>query len=407
MAASLSRSKSIFLLSLVAMLERYSYFGVRVLMLLFVIAPDGLGIAPEEANPYFGYFKLLLVFLILLGGIITDKFLGQIKSIQIGGIISLLGYSLLIIQTTYAVLIGLFFIAVGTGLVQPNNELLIGRLYDKAERQRSLAYIVFFTLINLGALLSTFRLGILADEGRWTLGFVSCLIANVAYLLLLYFNKDKLIIKEKNTIEGKADKSVQFNEKRIALIGMFILLGVFFWEVAGYADAYILQIAAAFPKVVINGFVIRSFLLEFLIPVLPFLFLLIIGVYWYFKSIKNAIIYLMAGLFLLGGGVLVLYFAQPFIALESVLGPLLVLGVGKAIFNAVYMSYLTRITDVHYSSTVYGVYIFVPYLIALLFGYKDDLLTAGILLTLGTVALIMAFILLLFKKDLCDFSGID
>ena len=121
------------------------------MIVLFAIGSSGLDMDSNDALYYYGLFTMLVYVVPLLTGLITDFSIKQKNAVILGGVLSLIGYLLITTGQMTAVALGLLLIAFGTGFVNPNLTVLLGRFYDKSERNRDFGFIFYYLMINVGA----------------------------------------------------------------------------------------------------------------------------------------------------------------------------------------------------------------------------------------------------------------
>src|ERR1043166_2544583 len=149
------------------MWERFSYYGMRALLTLYMTSKaieGGLGFDERYASAIYATYVSSVWYLPLVGGWLADKFLGARRAVLIGGIIIACGhYSMAIdsLPTFYAALI---LIALGTGLLKPNISTMVGQLYEPDDKRRDAGFSIFYMGINLGAFISPFVTGFLAQS---------------------------------------------------------------------------------------------------------------------------------------------------------------------------------------------------------------------------------------------------
>ncbi|MBZ0110917.1 MAG: peptide MFS transporter [Thermoanaerobaculia bacterium] len=149
------------------MWERFSYYGMRALLTLFMTAPvsmGGFGWSAAKAGPIYGLYTALVYLTALPGGFIADRFIGQRKAVLFGGIIITAGHISLMFHGLSAFYLGLFLIIIGTGLLKPNISALVGGLYQEGDARRDAGFSLFYMGINLGAFFSPIVCGWLAQH---------------------------------------------------------------------------------------------------------------------------------------------------------------------------------------------------------------------------------------------------
>ena len=151
------------------MWERFSYYGMRAILILFMTSPiaiGGLGWAADKAGPLYGLYTALVYLTALPGGWIADRFIGQRRAVMTGAIIIMFGHISLMFHGLSAFYAGLFLIVVGTGFLKPNISALVGGLYKAGEEdaKRDAGFSIFYMGINLGAFASPLVCGFLAQD---------------------------------------------------------------------------------------------------------------------------------------------------------------------------------------------------------------------------------------------------
>ena len=135
--------------------ERFSYYGMRALLVLFLISEvssenPGYGWSNEDALFLYGWYTMLVYVAGIPGGIIADRFLGQKKTVMIGGALLVLGHSILAIDNLTAFYTGLLFIILGVGGLKPNISTMVGGLYHKNDNRRDIGFKIFIWESILG-----------------------------------------------------------------------------------------------------------------------------------------------------------------------------------------------------------------------------------------------------------------
>ena len=176
----LGHPTGLFVLFFTEMWERFSYYGMRAILLLFLIDKinGGMGLNEAEGGAIYGIYTASVYLLSLPGGWIADNLLGQRKSIWYGGIIIMLGHIILAFPAGTALFYtGLCVVALGTGLLKPNISTLVGELYPEGGARKDAAFSIFYMGINLGSLLGIFIVGYLGQKVGWHYGFGAAAVA--------------------------------------------------------------------------------------------------------------------------------------------------------------------------------------------------------------------------------------
>lgn len=156
------------------MWERFSYYGMRAILILFMTAPaatGGLGFTDAKAAAVYGIYTSAVYLMSLPGGWIADRFLGLRRCVILGGILIALGEFLLAVPGEPTFYSGLIVIILGTGLLKPNASTLVGTLYQENDVRRDSGFTIFYIGINVGAFLAPFIVGGVGQKVNWNYGF--------------------------------------------------------------------------------------------------------------------------------------------------------------------------------------------------------------------------------------------
>jgi POT family proton-dependent oligopeptide transporter len=148
------------------MWERFSYYGMRALLILFMTAPvaaGGLGFDTAKAGPIYALYVSSVYLLSLPGGWVADRVLGLRPTVFVGGVIIMAGHICLAIPSIGTFYLGLVLIAIGTGLLKPNVSALVGKLYSAEDVRRDAGYSIYYMGINTGAFVAPIITGWLAQ----------------------------------------------------------------------------------------------------------------------------------------------------------------------------------------------------------------------------------------------------
>ena len=149
------------------MWERFSYYGMRALLILFITAPiaaGGLGFNAATAGAIYGVYTSMVFMMSLPGGWLADRLLGQRRAVLYGGILIACGHFSMAFPTITTFYLGLVLIVLGTGLLKPNISVIVGQLYGPNDQRRDAGFSIFYMGINLGAFLAPLVTGFLAQS---------------------------------------------------------------------------------------------------------------------------------------------------------------------------------------------------------------------------------------------------
>ena len=166
----------LFILFFTEMWERFSYYGMRALLVLYLVEEissenPGLGWTSEEAGNLYGWYTMLVYITPIIGGVIADKLLGFRKAITTGAILMSLGHFSLAFEPMPAFYLGLGLLIVGNGFFKPNISSIVGQLYPEGSQKKDSGYTIFYQGINVGAFLGSILCGYLAETMGWHFGF--------------------------------------------------------------------------------------------------------------------------------------------------------------------------------------------------------------------------------------------
>ncbi|SDM76148.1 proton-dependent oligopeptide transporter, POT family [Fictibacillus solisalsi] len=158
----------LYLLFFTEMWERFSYYGMRAILVLYLtksLISGGLGMSEGLALSIYGFFTGAVYFTPLIGGYLTDRFLGKRLAITIGGVTMALGNFVLFANQSHAAFyIGLALLIIGNGFFKPNISTLVGDLYPQSDARKDAAFTIFYMGINIGAFFSPLIVGFLAED---------------------------------------------------------------------------------------------------------------------------------------------------------------------------------------------------------------------------------------------------
>lgn len=170
----LGHPAGLFVLFFTEMWERFSFYGMRALLVLFLVSAFGIGgwdWPRENALALYGTYLALLYLTPIIGGQLADKYLGYRKAIVIGAIIMTLGHASMAIETEFFLYFGLFLLVIGTGFFKPNMTSFISVLYKDHPEKKDGAYTIFYMGVNAGAFLGIMLCGYLGENVGWSWGF--------------------------------------------------------------------------------------------------------------------------------------------------------------------------------------------------------------------------------------------
>ncbi|AZM53640.1 MFS transporter [Streptomyces sp. WAC 01529] len=154
------------------MWERYSFYGMKALLPLYLIAPGGMSMSATTATAIYSVYMSMVYLLALPGGWMADRFWGPRKTVIIGACVVILGHITLALPSSASFFAGLALVALGSGLLKANISVMVGHLYDgPKDPRRDGGFTLFYIGINLGAFLAPLSIGTVGESVNWHLGF--------------------------------------------------------------------------------------------------------------------------------------------------------------------------------------------------------------------------------------------
>ena len=166
----------LFILFLTEMWERFSYYGMRAILVLFLVAETtgpnpGYGWSDARALALYGWYTMFVYLASIPGGILADRYIGQRRAVMVGGLLLCAGHGILAVDALWAFYMGLIFIVMGVGCLKPNISTMVGGLYPKGDKRRDMGFYIFYMGINLGAFLAAIIVGYVGETIGWHYGF--------------------------------------------------------------------------------------------------------------------------------------------------------------------------------------------------------------------------------------------
>ena len=182
----------LFILFLTEMWERFSYYGMRAILVLFLVTSttaDNPGYGWDDADAYalYGWYTMFVYLASIPGGILADRYIGQKKSVMVGGLLLCAGHGILAVEQMWAFYTGLALIVLGVGALKPNISTMVGGLYPKGDERRDMGFYIFYIGINIGAAVAALLVGYVGETYGWHYGFglagIGMAIGQITYFL--------------------------------------------------------------------------------------------------------------------------------------------------------------------------------------------------------------------------------
>jgi POT family proton-dependent oligopeptide transporter len=289
--------------------ERFSYYGMRAILVLYMVAPaaqGGLGFDTKQAASIYGTYTMSVYLTALPGGLIADKWLGARLAVLLGGIVIACGHFTMVFQSTNFLYAGMALIAIGTGLLKPNISAMVGGLYRENDPRRDSGFSLFYMGINIGAVLAPLVCGYLAQsEGfkgflasrgfnpaaSWHWGFGAAGVGMVLGLAVFVLQRGRLrqaeqrvqkqggVVREDGAAEG-AERLTGGDWKRIGVIFVLFFFTILFWAAYEQKGASLNLFARDLVRTEVFGFAFPSSWLQSLTPFYVIILAPIFSVMW-------------------------------------------------------------------------------------------------------------------------------
>jgi len=371
--------KGLFVLFFTEMWERFSYYGMRAILVLYLVTQTtgenpGLGWTTGEALALYGWYTMLVYVASIPGGWIADRILGQKKSVLIGGLTLCLGHSILAVEEMWAFYTGLGLIIAGVGLLKPNISTMVGGLYEASDSRRDRGFTIFYIGINIGAFLSSLIVGVVGEVYGWHYGFglagIGMLLGQIVYMAgQKHLTHVGNLLSETSNSEDKAkyDQPLTKIEKdRVIVLLLSFLIVIVFWgafeQAGGLMNIYTLEKTNR----VIAGMTIPASVFQSLNAAFIILLGTTVAGYWVKRASKNkeasSLFKMAVGTMIMGLGFLFMtgasaqFEANGSSAMYWLVFAYLFHTIGELCASPVALSFITKLAPVKYGSIMMGVY---------------------------------------------------
>jgi POT family proton-dependent oligopeptide transporter len=234
----LGHPAGLFVLFFTEMWERFSYYGMRALLVMFFTASlldGGWGWPREHAYAIFGTYTSLVYLSTLLGGYFADKKIGYRYAVVVGALLMTLGHGAMAVETPFFIYLGLTLLVFGSGFFKPNMTSIISEMYKGKDEKKDGAYTIFYMGVNAGAFLGILLCGYLGEQVGWRWGFGLAGVFMLFGLLQFWFAQNifgdigtKHVKADTEVVELSADepKLNPFTQLQLVLIAVAGLLGI-------------------------------------------------------------------------------------------------------------------------------------------------------------------------------------
>ena len=369
------------------MWERFSYYGMRALLVLYMVGSvqqPGLGFSDRKATQIYGLYTMAVYLAGIPGGWIADRFLGHYRAVFWGGVIIAAGHFSMAIPGLPFFFLGLGLIVIGTGLLKPNVSSMVGSLYKPEDGRRDAGFSLFYMGINLGAFIAPLVCGWLGQKWNWHFGFAAAGVGMILGLVQYVAGKKYLTpVAHGDAVNATAvatddapqeDKPVPrpltgTDWARIGAIALLTLFALLFWAGFEQAGSSLTLFADRATELTILGFDYPSSWFQSVEPLFVILFSPVFAWLWLKLATRgqepSSPAKFTLGLFLLSlSFLLVVPAARSFEANGGRVSPWWLIGLyflqmaGELCLSPVGLSMVTKLAPAHLVGLMMGVWFF-------------------------------------------------
>ena len=371
----------LYVLFFTEMWERFSYYGMRAILVLYLVAestPDainpGLNWETGAALSLYGTYTMLVYVASIPGGWIADNILGQKKSVLYGGVLLVLGHSILAVEEMWAFYSGLGLIIAGVGMLKPNISSMVGGLYAQGDVRRDKGFIIFYIGINVGAFLSSLIVGYIGETYGWHYGFglagIGMTLGLIQYLYgQKYLSQVGDFIGDNKSEEGKdvLKKPLTSIEKdRLVVLFLSFILVIVFWGAFEQAGGLMNIYASEKTDRLLMGWLVPASWFQSLNAMFIIFLGTTVAMYWAKRKLKNqlssSLFKMIIGLIIMGTGFFFMsaaatqYETDGSSAMYWLVLAYLFHTIGELCISPVALSFITKLAPLKYASLTMGVY---------------------------------------------------
>jgi POT family proton-dependent oligopeptide transporter len=222
------------------MWERFSYYGMRALLLLYMTAPlsaGGMELDTATGGAIYGLYTSMVYMATLPGGWIADRLVGQRAAVLYGGILIACGHFSMAVPSTSTFYLGLFLIVIGTGLLKGNVSVIVGALYGKDDIRRDAGFSIFYMGINLGAFIAPLVCGYLGQKVSWHAGFAAAGFGMLIGVIQYVLGAGYLGEAGRNPAPAESPEAARRLRLRTSIVAIVLVAAVVSFAVMSYTGA--------------------------------------------------------------------------------------------------------------------------------------------------------------------------
>ena len=369
----------LYVLFFTEMWERFSYYGMRAILVLYLVTQTdgfnpGLGWTDGEALALYGWYTMMVYVMSIPGGIIADRFIGQKKAVYVGGVLLLIGHSVLAIEQSWAFYSGLVLIVLGVGMLKPNISTMVGGLYKRGDVRRDKGFTIFYIGINVGAFLSSLIVGYVGEVHGWHYGFG---LAGFGMLLgLIQYAIGQKHLKHVGNFLGSSENEEEkaamkkplskIEKDRVAVLFISFLIVILFWGAFEQAGGLMNIYTKNKTDRMLMGFEVPATWFQSLNALFIVIFGTVVAGFWAKRKLSgkeaSSLFKMILGLIIMGTGFFFMtgavaqYNSSGSSAMYWLVLAYLFHTIGELCLSPVALSFITKLAPLKYASIMMGVY---------------------------------------------------
>ncbi len=357
----------LYLLFFTEMWERFSYYGMRSLLVYYMI--KHLQFTQERSSQIYGLYTGFVYFTPLFGGMLADRLLGQRRTVILGGVLMAIGHFLMAVESLFFP--ALVFLILGNGAFKPNISTQVGALYPQGDHRRDRAFSLFYMGINLGAFFSPLVCGTLGEKVGYHWGFAAAGVGMVIGLLVYlrgqkHLAPDLIMQKKESQQLQSAEPMTREDWLKIGAIFVMMALSIVFWSVYEQQGNTMALWADADTNRMIFGWEMPASWFQSFNPLMIFIFVPLLNMFWSWQDRRgkepSSIAKMGIGCVLLSAAFLVLIpparelAVHPKASLWWLASCTFVLTLGEIYLSPIGLSLVTKIAPARIVSMMMGVW---------------------------------------------------
>ncbi|MCO4761707.1 MAG: peptide MFS transporter [Myxococcales bacterium] len=372
--------KGLYVLFFTELWERFSYYGMRAILVLFLVAKvkedahGGLGWTRQEALALYGWYTMLVYVASIPGGWLADRVFGQKKAVMYGGLLLCVGHGIMAIHGMAFFYSALALIILGVGLLKPNISTMVGGLYATGDARRDKGFTIFYIGINLGALGAGLIVGAIGETIGWHYGFglagIGMLVGQAVYGWGQRYLTDVGNVPQLAGNSGaaaKADAPLTAIEKdRVKVLVLSFLIVIVFWGAFEQAGGLMNLYTKDKVNRMAGGWEVPASVFQSLNPLFIILFGTLVANFWYRRAERSkeasSLFKMAVGTMIMGTGFLFMVGAAQEAGVDGKAGMYWLFAaylfhtIGELCASPVALSFITKLAPAKYASLMMGVY---------------------------------------------------